>query len=285
LGARIAVLDIPMPSFDICIGERCAFPENYDVAWIRWKYRPVERIVSVEDQIKRTNYLESAATIFGLLKVAGKPVLNDRDRSRPAGLKLWQLHLAKTLGLPVLETIVTTSTESCLRFIKNFDNVVNKNLGTAQILRTDSEKQVVFQANRVKDSDFHSFDDVLDAPVCLQREPNKVADIRIVVAGTECFAFRIVPTITPRHSDWRTYYGRVASSDGVEIPHDIRTALFSYMQHEELFSGVFDFIEDSNGNWWFLECNPEGQWYWLELETGVQLSNAFAGQILERASQ
>ncbi|MEU3896638.1 MvdC/MvdD family ATP grasp protein [Streptomyces sp. NPDC045251] len=51
-----------------------------------------------------------------------------------------------------------------------------------------------------------------------------------------------------------------------------------------LVFGAFDFAIDREGRWWFLECNPSGQWYWLEHETGLPMLAAMA-DLLERKSR
>ncbi|MDQ0748134.1 hypothetical protein QF034_002365 [Streptomyces africanus] len=53
------------------------------------------------------------------------------------------------------------------------------------------------------------------------------------------------------------------------------------MNRFRLVFGAFDFCVGEDGRWWFLECNPSGQWYWLETETGLPMCAALA-DLLER---
>jgi hypothetical protein len=39
-----------------------------------------------------------------------------------------------------------------------------------------------------------------------------------------------------------------------------------------LHFGEFDIIKNQNGEYVFLELNPNGQWLWLELKSGYPLS-------------
>lgn len=43
-----------------------------------------------------------------------------------------------------------------------------------------------------------------------------------------------------------------------------------------LLYAAFDFAVTPSGDWIFFECNPSGQWQWLEGETGAAISNAIA---------
>lgn len=44
----------------------------------------------------------------------------------------------------------------------------------------------------------------------------------------------------------------------------------------ELNYGAFDFLVEPHGAWRFLECNRNGQWLWLEHETGLPIARALA---------
>jgi hypothetical protein len=49
--------------------------------------------------------------------------------------------------------------------------------------------------------------------------------------------------------------------------------------HFGLRFAAFDFAMDNQNQWFFLEINPNGQWYWIEEMTGQPLSQAMAGEI------
>ncbi len=40
--------------------------------------------------------------------------------------------------------------------------------------------------------------------------------------------------------------------------------------------GALDFAVDDAGSWWFYEINPNGQWFWIERQTGLPISAALA---------
>ena len=43
--------------------------------------------------------------------------------------------------------------------------------------------------------------------------------------------------------------------------------------------GCFDFIKAKNDHYYFLECNPNGQWMWLEEDLGMPISESIANYL------
>jgi glutathione synthase/RimK-type ligase-like ATP-grasp enzyme len=50
----------------------------------------------------------------------------------------------------------------------------------------------------------------------------------------------------------------------------------AFLYQLDLNFGCFDFIVDENENVFFLECNSNGQWLWIEEDTGMDISGAVA---------
>ena len=48
------------------------------------------------------------------------------------------------------------------------------------------------------------------------------------------------------------------------------------MKLYNLFTGSFDMIVDKQGNHWFLECNQNGAWGWLDDIVKGRITEAFA---------
>ena len=50
--------------------------------------------------------------------------------------------------------------------------------------------------------------------------------------------------------------------------------LLKYLSVMNLDFGVFDLIKSVDGYWYFLECNPDGQWLFLDASTAVSTTRA-----------
>jgi hypothetical protein len=64
---------------------------------------------------------------------------------------------------------------------------------------------------------------------------------------------------------------------------ELTTRLHLYMRTLGLNFGCFDFIVPEAGEPIFLECNCNGQWYWVEERTGQQIGLAIARQLLQHS--
>lgn len=45
--------------------------------------------------------------------------------------------------------------------------------------------------------------------------------------------------------------------------------------------GAIDFVETPTGEFIFLEINPNGQWAWIEEQTGMPISETIAKQLID----
>ncbi|WP_149182074.1 ATP-grasp ribosomal peptide maturase [Streptomyces sp. TRM49041] len=186
---------------------------------------------------------------------------------KPSGLAV-----AVEAGFLVPPTLITSSPDAARSFIKRHGSVIYKPLHNP-VYRVDGVSNVVKVAE-VSAADID--DGVAGTAHLFQRRISKTADVRVTVIGDQVFCVRIDSDLL----DWRTDYGRLIYTP-VEPPHGIVPALRHYMDHFGLVFGAFDFCVAEDGPWWFLECNPSGQWYWLEPETGLPMCAALA-DLLER---
>ncbi|MEV0368327.1 hypothetical protein AB0I10_00580 [Streptomyces sp. NPDC050636] len=109
-----------------------------------------------------------------------------------------------------------------------------------------------------------------------------MADVRAVVVGEQVFAARI--TAPPGVVDWRAEYQSL-TYEPVACPDEMRGALVRFLADFGLNFGVFDFAVTADGAWWFLECNPNGQWAWLEDAAGLPITHAIADLLENGASR
>ncbi|MFD4261954.1 ATP-grasp ribosomal peptide maturase, partial [Streptomyces sp. NPDC058534] len=202
-----------------------------------------------------------------LASLPGCLYVNHPHRVGDAEFKPSGLAAAAHAGFPLPPTAVTSDPDAARAFIEQHGRVIYKPL-SAPLYRVDGVSCTVEVAAVTADE----IDEAVSGTAHLfQRQVDKTADVRVTVIGDQVFAVRIDSDLL----DWRTDYGRLRYSVATPPP-DITGALHAYLAHFGLVFGAFDFALDRQGQWWFLECNPSGQWYWLESETGLPMLAAMA---------
>jgi ATP-grasp ribosomal peptide maturase len=209
-----------------------------------------------------------------LASLPGCLYVNHPHRIGDAEYKPSGLVAAGQAGFDVPATLITSSPDAARAFVKRQHSVIYKPLSNPAY-HVDGVSSVV----RIAEVGAEDIDDhVAGTAHLFQERIPKEADVRVTVIGTRVFCVRIDSDLL----DWRTDYGRLEYTP-VEPPPRTTAALFRYLDHFGLVFGAFDFCVGEDGRWWFLECNPSGQWYWLEPETGMPMLEAMA-DLLERVT-
>ncbi|MFH9984341.1 ATP-grasp ribosomal peptide maturase [Streptomyces luteogriseus] len=214
---------------------------------------------------------EAAQALYGMLRSSGVRWMNDPDAARRARHKPWQLRLAQRCGLPVPATLITTFPRAAREFAERYPELVVKPVSGAH---PQDPPRAVPTSRVAPDADFSA---VAFGPTLLQRRITKRADIRLTVVGERMLAAR---KATADDADPDEVDVRFAAPGSpwlpVDVPSRIAPGVLSYLREAGLAYGAFDFVEDSDGTWWFLECNQSGQFGFVEVETGQPIARTIA---------
>jgi glutathione synthase/RimK-type ligase-like ATP-grasp enzyme len=135
---------------------------------------------------------------------------------------------------------------------------------------------VVF-SNKVVNLDCFSEQEFKLVPVIAQQWIDKAYDLRVTVVGDKIFAVKIDSQISPETEiDWRAGHSIIPPHSPYVLPQTIFKSCLSLTKHLNLSFGAIDLVRDKQGNYWFLEINPNGQWAWLETQTGLPISDCIA---------
>ncbi len=218
---------------------------------------------------------EAVAAIGGAWRALADLCVSPPDVLQAARWKLPQISLAHSLGLSVPETLVTTDPTRARTFVASGRTIL-KAVAEARVQIGDEESV----GNTVEIDDTFDLEQVRPTPVLLQRRVDKVADIRVTAIGHRLFSVRIVtPDGAPL--DFRLTDPHQCRFEVVDLPPRIAVALAAYLDRWGLRFGAFDLAEDADGRLWFLECNPAGQWAWMEGPTGLDITGALLDLLLD----
>ena len=228
----------------------------------------------LDEQTARFALTQARYGLGGILAaLPGCLYVNHPHRIGDAEFKPAGLAAAVTAGLRIPPTLITSDPDAARKFIASTGPVIYKPLSTPLYRDADGVSCTV----EVREVTADEIDDrVAGTAHLFQHRVDKAADARVTVIGDRVFAVRIDSGLL----DWRTDYDRLAYTV-VQPPPGLTTALHRYLNHFGLVFGAFDFAIGHDGTWWFLECNPSGQWAWLAPETGLPMVEAMA-DLLER---
>ncbi|MFJ4685488.1 ATP-grasp ribosomal peptide maturase [Streptomyces sp. NPDC088789] len=235
--------------------------------WVRRPGTPATRVPHPSDWLTE----ESSQALYGMLRGLDVRWMNHPDAARRARHKPWQLRLAQRSGLPVPATLITTFPQAARDFAERFPDLVVKPVSGAH---PQEPPRAVPTSRVAPGTDFAA---VAFGPTLLQRRVTKRADIRLTVVGDRMLAAR-KPTAADADPDEVDV--RFATSAGLweeaPVPPRIADGVRTYLREAELAYGAFDFAEEGDGTWWFLECNQSGQFGFVEVDTGQPIARTIA---------
>ncbi|MQA24741.1 MAG: ATP-grasp ribosomal peptide maturase [Micromonosporaceae bacterium] len=190
-----------------------------------------------------------------------------------------QLHVARRLGLTVPRTLVTNRPEAVLRFAATCDGrVVVKPLGSASIVEAGGRRPLYTRPLNADDLvDLHGVEVTAHL---FQQRIDKACEVRLTVIGGRMLAAAIHAGSDAARADFRADYGAL-TYDTVDVPGPVAAGLRAFMRHFGLVFGAFDFAVDEAGTWWMFECNPGGQWAWIEDTTGLPITETLVDLLQE----
>lgn len=200
--------------------------------------------------------------------------VNDPIVQATAGKPL-QLDVALAAGMAVPDTLITNDAGRARAFVdQHVGRVVHKSLTTPQGRLMDT---------RLWDpaTDGPQLGAALPlAPVVFQEYVTGPADVRTVITGDRTFSVAVDLVTSRAGIDSRLDLD--ADCVPYELPTDVATRLLEVMARLGLVFGVADLRIDDDGQHVFFEINPQGQFLFMEILTGLPISAAVATLLGER---
>lgn len=251
--------------------------DQIDSIWFRKPSYPEVQDFPVIDLYKRfafEAYLYTAKTLYDLLNK--KFWVSDFRNIMRAGNKMLQVQIAHDLNFLVPPMVLTSSSEEAKRFHEIYGNIVTKPVRFEPI--QDGDQLKGFFATRIGKDMVIDFSGLELAPAIFQQEVQDKLDIRVTVIGSEVFACEILPILDSANNvDWRVGI----PNDELHykehfLPESVKIQCLKLVQKFGLQFGAVDLVLDSYGTYWFLEINPNGQWFFVEKSTGQELAKSMA---------
>lgn len=186
---------------------------------------------------------------------------------RNAENKIYQLMIAQKIGLIIPSTLISNHFDSVERFLEQGKHII-KPVHNARIMDNINPK-IVYTSEITQDIKKEEVEYNINY---LQTKIEKYYDVRATFVGKKCYAVAIdSQKLEDTCVDWRKGE-HILQHTKIELPQDLQIKCLRMMNILNLDYGAFDFVLDNQGNYIFLEINPNGQWAWIEHLTGLPIS-------------
>jgi glutathione synthase/RimK-type ligase-like ATP-grasp enzyme len=201
--------------------------------------------------------------------------INAPEAQRWISYKPNQLHLAQQVGFDIPDTAITNNYETIYGFVNRHGKAIYKSLNGYVF----SDQTGILTTVLNKDILEVSKESITQAPGIYQKFIEKKYEARVTVVGKQYFvAFIRTPPSGAGAVDWRHAQFENIFFEG-EIPTKIASCIDKFQESSGIVYGAYDFIVSPDDNWYFLECNPAGQFLWLEHALGHKISYALAERL------
>jgi glutathione synthase/RimK-type ligase-like ATP-grasp enzyme len=198
-----------------------------------------------------------------------------------ASWKPYQLAQSKRVGLTNPDYLISNDREEISSFLKNQELVVIKPIHEQlTFISKDGVDYSLFVKRLESSKVLDAIPDHLPSPIFIQQYIRKKYDVRVTVFGDQIFAVALYDKDGAEIQDFRPHTMKLVHEE-IELPDHIRSGVYAYLEAMNLNFGAFDFVVDHIGKWRFLECNPNGQWLWIEALTGLGLTEAMVAVLLQ----
>lgn len=205
--------------------------------------------------------------------------INPVWRIREAENKIWQLKIAVECGFTIPESLLSDNAVELERFRNRYTSTIVKPVSSGLVEESKDKSRVVFTSSLTEPI---ITEDVAETFLYIQEEVRKRADVRVTIVGESVFATLINSQATEEGTvDWRRS-SIIPKHERYQMPKSEIDKCLRMMKLMELRYGAFDFILTPDDKLIFLELNPNGQWAWIENQTGYGIADAIVDLMINR---
>lgn len=224
----------------------------------------IRKNLSIEEKISRdqwTSFLRSLMVFDNVLWI------NHPQSTFLAENKPYQLKIANEIGFNVPKTIISNKIPS-----KGFnDKIAIKTLEPS--IFDIGNKQTFIYTNIYDFEELEKYDFSL-APMIIQEAILPKVDIRVTIINNHIYPISIKHANEGIDVDWRTKKDDL-TYELINLPKDIEQKCLTLLNKLNLNFGCIDLVE-RNGQYYFIEINPTGEWDWLmynlKLDIDIQIA-------------
>lgn len=250
-----------------------------------WYRRPGDSTFhpELDPAYERFAYMETQETLDGLYRALwDRRWVSHPHCIRAANHKIHQLRLARQLGLQTAPTLVSNDPTQVLDFFVDTCNghMIYKTLRQVSIAYEDGSAYGIYTTQITRETLHQHLETIRFIPCLFQQLVPKQYELRINVIGDHVWSAAIY-TQEAEHTklDFRPYTEACRQAP-VLLPPALEAKCLAITRHLGLRMSNIDMIVTPDGEFVFLEINPNGQWAWVEDQVGFPLATALVDELL-----
>lgn len=242
--------------------------------WYR-RLRTPSKPDGMDDGVYAFCLQENRAALLGsILGLAGR-WMSHPTAVWQAEYKPFQLTLAAKVGLQIPRTIVTNAATAIREAFSELGEMIVKPVRSGYL--THEGQEFAIFTSRVLEEHLEELENAKWSPAIYQELIPKRFDLRVTIVGHKIYAAAIDSQSDPAAAlDWRQTDNPRLPHHPVTLPEEISDKLLRMMASLRLTFGAVDMVLTPDGEYVFLEVNPNGQWLWIDDNLGYGISNAVA---------
>ena len=254
--------------------------EEVQAVWMRKIWMP-KLSEHLQPQFREACTRESMAALEGFLDGLGAVRWVDSlPKIRQAGNKLYQLRVARSVGLQIPRTLVTNDSKQVQAFFQELEGAMITKLLTSLSFSMEGSGPFIY-TSRVREEDLLSAESLCHSPMVFQEHIPKKHELRVAFVNGACFVGALNSTQSQAGQvDWRLASPQELNWEPEVLPDEITYRLKALMAELGLIYGAIDLILTPDGEYVFLEVNPSGEWGMLERDLHYPISEAIAQALL-----
>jgi len=264
--------------------DKSYFLDNVASVWYRRSHHVGHKV----KELLAEKYYAAASgeikrTLYGMVEGLSCFQMERYSTYRRLDSKEEQLKVAVKCGLQIPATCISNSPEDVKNFIKSNGKVITK-MQSSFSIRQEGSEQVVF-TNEVSAADLDHLDTLRYCPMMFQQKLEKQLELRVTIVGDKLFTFSIdSQQEIDAQIDWRKDGLKLINSwKPYALSFDIENRLLALMDHYKLNYGAIDLILTPDNQYYFLEINPAGEYFWLDKLCDYAISAQIAAVLLGHA--
>ena len=248
--------------------------DDYKSVWFRRTMLP--DLSNIDEEYRLYITTEIDVFLKNLFSVIDAKWISDPNSIYKSENKMYQLRIAHKLGFNIPETLITSKKEEIVEFYNKHKKIIVKPLSQTRINKNDSAEFIF--TSTVSHKQINKLSDFDMTPCIFQKEIDKTLEIRATVIGDSIFSAQVNSQSDDETKvDWRR---KRLSFTPFNLPLEMEIKCINLVKDMGLCFGAIDLILSPNGTYTFLEINPNGQWVWIENETGLPISDTLINYLL-----